>query len=118
MDIVELREYCLSKKGVEEAFPFDSVTLVFKVGGKMFALTGLDKPEKLSVNIKCEPELALELREKYLCVIPGFHMNKRLWNTVFIDGSVDDIIIKNWIDHSYNEVVKTLPKKTQLLLNM
>jgi len=118
MDIIELRDYCLSKKFVEESFPFDSVTLVFKVAGKMFALTGLNQPEKLSVNLKCDPELAIELREKHSCVIPGYHMNKRLWNTVFIDGSVNDAIIKQWIDNSYYEVVKTLPKKTQFLLNI
>ena len=114
MNIESLREYCLSKKFVTESFPFDNVTLVFKVFDKMFALTSLD--EELSVNLKCDPEKAVQLREEYESVIPGFHMNKRLWNTVFIDGSIRDKLIKEWIDHSYEEVVKKLPlsKRNQI----
>lgn len=109
MNIECLREYCLKKKGVTEGFPFDEVTLVFKVGGKMFLLTSLDK--ELSINIKCDPEKAIELREKYNCVLPGYHMNKKHWNTVTIDSSVADVLIFGWIDHSYDLVLKSLGKK-------
>jgi predicted DNA-binding protein (MmcQ/YjbR family) len=109
MDIEKLREYCISKKGVTEEFPFGEDTLVFKVGGKMFALTGLDGD--LSINLKCDPELAIELRERYPAVQPGYHMNKTHWNTVFIDGSVSDKLVCEWIDHSYDIVVGKLPKK-------
>ena len=109
MNIEELRDYCLSKPYVTECLPFDDVTLVFKVHNKMFALTSLDK--ELSVNLKCLPERAIELREEYSCVIPGFHMNKKHWNTVYVDGAVSDTKIKGWIDDSYNLVIATLPKK-------
>lgn len=115
MNIESLREYCLSKKGATESFPFDDVTLVFKVCDKMFALTGLD--QKLSINLKCDPEKAIELREKYSFVIPGYHMNKTYWNTVLIDNTVPDHLIREWIDNSYKEVVKKLPKSTQMKLN-
>jgi len=111
MNIEELREYCLSKKGVTESFPFDEVTLVFKVSGKMFALT--DLVDDFSVNLKCDPEKAVELREQFPSVIPGYHMNKQHWNTIFIDGSVNDSLLKEWIDHSYLLVVKSLTKKQQ-----
>jgi len=110
MNIEELRDYCLSRAGAEETFPFGEETLVFKVGGKMFALTGLDDSE-VAINLKCEPSLAIELREHYPCVQPGYHMNKKHWNTVYIDGSVDSSTIKDWINHSYQLVVSTLPKK-------
>lgn len=109
MNIEELREYCLSEKAAVECFPFDDVTLVFKVGGKMFALTNLDGD--LSVNLKCDPEKAIELREKYTAVKPGYHMNKRLWNTVEIDGSISDALIKSWIDDSYKLIYDGLTKK-------
>ncbi len=111
MNIEELREYCLAKKGVTESFPFDEATLVFKVSGKMFALT--DLVDAFSVNLKCDPEKAIELREQYPCVIPGYHMNKQHWNTVVIDGSVNDKLLKEWIDHSYDLIVKSLTKKQQ-----
>ena len=111
MNIEELREYCISKKGVTEGFPFDESTLVFKVSGKMFALT--DLVDALSVNLKCDPEKAIALREQYPCVIPGYHMNKQHWNTVIIDGSLNDNLIKEWITHSYELVVKSLTKKQQ-----
>ena len=111
MNIEELREYCLSKKGVTESFPFDEVTLVFKVSGKMFALT--DLVDDFSVNLKCDPEKAVELREQFPSVVPGYHMNKQHWNTIFIDGSVNDSLLKEWIDHSYLLVVKSLTKKQQ-----
>jgi predicted DNA-binding protein (MmcQ/YjbR family) len=109
MNIEEYREYCLAKAGVTENFPFDSSTLVFKVMGKVFALTNLDL--FVSVNLKCDPERAIELRETYDAVRPGWHMNKKHWNTVEMDGSVGDKLIKEWIDHSYEMVVKGLPKK-------
>ena len=99
MNIEKLREYCLSKKGVSESFPFDDVTLVFKVNGKMFALVNLDGD--LSINLKCDPEKAIELREHYSSVLPGYHMDKKHWNTVMIDGSVPDKLICDWIDSSY-----------------
>jgi predicted DNA-binding protein (MmcQ/YjbR family) len=116
MNIEELREYCLSKKGVTESFPFDENTLVFKVCGKMFALT--DLVDDFSINIKCDPEKAMELREKYPCVQPGYHMNKSFWNTVFIDGSVSDKQLYQWIDHSYDEVVKKMTKKQKESLGL
>lgn len=109
MNIEELREYCLSRPEVTEDFPFDELTLVFKVCGKMFVLTTIDE-HPLSINLKCEPELAIELREKYECVTPGYHMNKRLWNTIILNGEMKESEVKAWINHSYEEVVKKLPK--------
>lgn len=114
MDIIEVRLYFLSKPHTEESLPFDDTTLVFKVMGKMFGLLSLDEPVYPSINVKCNPELAIELREKYACVKPGYHMNKQLWNTITLDGSVKDAMIKEWIDHSFTEVVKKLTKKQQL----
>jgi predicted DNA-binding protein (MmcQ/YjbR family) len=100
MNIEELRDYCISKPGSEESFPFGDDTLVFKKNGRIFALVSLDGD--LSINLKCDPALALELRERYPAVIPGYHMNKKHWNTVMLDGSVHDTEIKEWIDHSYD----------------
>ncbi len=100
MNIEELREYCISKPGAEESFPFGDNTLVFKKNGKIFALVNLDGD--LSINLKCEPALALELRERFTSVIPGYHMNKKHWNTVMLNGSVPDKVIFSWIDHSYD----------------
>lgn len=114
MNIEELRLYCLSKKAVTESFPFDEETLVFKVLDKMFLLTNINK--ELSMNVKCEEDLAIELRERYAAVLPGYHMNKRYWNTVKIDGSVSDNLLKEWIDKSYKLVVEKMPKKKQLEL--
>lgn len=99
MNIESLREYCIKKAGVTESFPFDDETLVFKVKGKIFALVNLEGD--LSVNLKCDPSRALELRERYPSVTPGYHMNKKHWNTVMIDGSVNDKEVFSWIDHSY-----------------
>ncbi|HOP03041.1 MAG TPA: MmcQ/YjbR family DNA-binding protein [Tenuifilaceae bacterium] len=115
MNIEELREYCLSLAGTSESFPFDDVTLVFKVGGKMFALVSLDGD--LAVNLKCDPDVALELREQYPAVVPGYHMNKKNWNTVYVDGSIPDSRIRQWIYNSYSLVRSSLPKKTKDLLN-
>jgi predicted DNA-binding protein (MmcQ/YjbR family) len=102
MNIEILREYCLGKKNGTESFPFGDDTLVFKAGGKIFALVNLEGD--LSINLKCEPSFALELREKYPSVIPGYHMNKKHWNTVILDGSIPDREVFSWIDHSYNLV--------------
>src|ERR1051326_9595240 len=99
MDIEELREYCLSKKGCEETLPFGPDTLVFKVMGKAFLLTGLDV-EELQFNVKCDPALAIELRERYECVLPCWTMNKKHWNTI-IAKKASDKMMKEWIDHSY-----------------
>ena len=112
MDIEELRSYCLKKKGVEESFPFDTQTLVFKVGGKIFLLTGIES-RPLSFNVKCNPGKAIELREEFPCVNPGYHMNKKHWNTILIDGSVKKAQICQWIDDSYDLIVASLPKKTR-----
>jgi len=111
MNIESIREYCLSKKGVTECFPFDEKTLVFKVLGKIFLLTNLDG--ELSINLKCDPEKAIELRELYTAVIPGYHMNKKHWNTVFIDGTLTDALIFSFIDHSYDMVRLSLSKNQQ-----
>lgn len=110
MHIEEFRMYCLGKPMVTEEFPFDETTLVFKVMGKMFALTGLDETE-FKVNLKCDPERSVELREEYESIIAGFHMNKKHWNTVKPDGSISNELFKELIDHSYDLVVKGLPKK-------
>jgi predicted DNA-binding protein (MmcQ/YjbR family) len=110
MHIESFAEYCLSKKGVEEGFPFDEVTLVMKVMGKIFAITGLDT-EEFKVNLKCDPERAIELREEYGEIQPGFHMNKKHWNTVNFEGELNDTFLKELIDHSYDMVVKGLTKK-------
>lgn len=116
MNIEELRLYCLSKLGAEESFPFDEVTLAFKVGGKMFAITNIAK-EELSVNLKCDPEKAIQLREEYAEVIAGYHMSKKHWNTVQCEGTVGDSLIKEWIDHSYDLVYSKLPKRIKDQLN-
>jgi predicted DNA-binding protein (MmcQ/YjbR family) len=114
LNIEDIRNHCLSKKGVTECFPFDEDTLVFKVMGKMFCLTSLSEPDRM--NLKCEPELAIQLREQHPCVKPGFHMNKKMWNTVVIDGTVNRKTLRTWIDHSYDQVVQKLPKKDRVLL--
>lgn len=110
MDVEQLRVYCLEKKGAVEDFPFDDVTLVFKVMGKIFALTGLDEVE-CKVNLKCDPELAISLREQSPDVIPGFHMNKKHWNTVYCERELPEKTLKELIDHSYGLVVAGLRKK-------
>lgn len=114
MDIVTLREYCISKKMVEESFPFNETTLVFKVAGKLFLLVDIES-KPLSFNVKCDPAKAIELREKHSCVTGAYHMNKVHWNSVACDGSVGAKTLLQWIDDSYNLVVSGLPKKTQLL---
>jgi len=111
MNIEAIREYCLSKKGVTESFPFNETTLVFKVLGKMFLLTNLEG--ELSISVKCDPEKAIELREMYSAVIPGYHMNKKHWNTVFIDESLTETLILSFIDHSYNLTCMSITKSKQ-----
>ena len=108
MNIESYRAYCISKNGVTEEFPFDANTLVFKVMGKMFSLTDVDIFE--SVNLKCDPERSIDLREQYPGIVPGFHMNKSHWNTISMDGSVADNLIVELIDHSYELVVNKLPR--------
>ncbi|MBC9811273.1 MmcQ/YjbR family DNA-binding protein [Crocinitomicaceae bacterium CZZ-1] len=109
MYLEEIRDYCLSKKGTEETFPFDATTLVFKVFGKMYALIDID--EARSINLKCDPERAEELREQYDGIIPGYHMSKKHWNTVSLDGSINRSLVIELIDHSYDLVYASLPKK-------
>ena len=111
MDIEFFRKYCLGKAGATETTPFDEDTLCFKVGGKIFAIIDMLKFE--SVNLKCEPERAQDLRESYDGVIPGYHMNKKHWNTVSFDGSIPDHLILEWVDHSYELVLNSLPKKVR-----
>ena len=103
MHIESLRDYCLSKDGASEELPFGPDTLVFKVNNKIFLLVGLAGPD-LRFNVKCDPTRATELREEFPCVLPGFHMNKKHWNTIVVDGSVDDRQLKEWITDSYNLV--------------
>ncbi|CAL2087953.1 MmcQ/YjbR family DNA-binding protein [Tenacibaculum sp. 190524A02b] len=113
MNIEQLHQYCISKKGVTEHFPFDEVTLVFKVMGKMFALVGLDRWEQgeTKINLKCKPDWAEELRSEYESINPGFHMNKKHWNTVTLNEDVSDNFAFELIDHSYDLVVKGLTRK-------
>ncbi len=111
MNIEEFRHYCLIKKGVTEDFPFDETTIVMKVLDKMFALGNLDGP--LSINLKCDPEKAIELRERYPAVKPGYHMSKKHWNTVEMDETIDMKTIQSWIDDSYNLVVEKMTKAKQ-----
>jgi len=117
MNVEDIREYCLSKPFVTESTPFDEVTLVFKVAGKMFALLPLDELD-LSVNLKCDPEKAIALREHYPSVKAGYHMNKNHWNTVFIDGTIEKTMILGWIDESYQLVLRSLPRKTRQSLGL
>lgn len=109
MFIDEFRSYCLSKPHTEECLPFDEDTLVFKVAGKMFALISLSEPE--TANLKCDPERAISLREHHPEVIPGWHMNKTHWNTVHLQGALGDTLVRELIDHSYDEVLKGFSRK-------
>jgi len=109
MDIESFHNFCLNLRGVSQEFPFDNRTLVYKVMGKMFALADVEEFD--SVNLKCNPEKAIELRERYPAVVPGHHMHKKHWNTVIFDGSISDNLIKDWILESYFLVVSGLPKK-------
>jgi len=115
MNIEEVRNYCINKKGTTESFPFDEVTLVIKVMDKMFALLSLEKGS--TINLKCDPEKAIGLREHYDDITPGFHMNKKHWNTVDFSHSLSDELIMEMIDHSYDLVVNKLPKVKREELN-
>ena len=109
MDLAEFREYCLTKPSATEGTPFGPDVLVFKVGGKMFALAALDEVPP-TVNLKCDPDLALDLRDRYEQVRAGYHMNKKHWNTVEIESGIPDIELRKMIDHSYKLVIERLPK--------
>ncbi len=110
MNIETLRDYCLSKAGAEETLPFGPDNLVYKVNNKIFLITGLDQ-EPLRFNVKCNPEKAIELREEFPCILPGYHMNKKHWNTIVVDGSVPSKQLKEWIDESYDLVAGKAFKK-------
>lgn len=111
MDIEKIWKYCSQKNGVSESFPFNETTLVFKVGGKIFALFDVDSFQ--SINLKCDPEKSIELREKYSGIVPGYHMNKKHWNTVSVNEDISDVLIYELIDHSYHLVYKSLSKKVR-----
>ena len=115
MDLESLRNYCLSKKSASEDMPFGEDTLVFRVLGKIFALTSLDT-EGCRVNLKCNPEYAIELREKFEDIQPGYHMNKKHWNTVNCENGLDSALIKSLIDHSYDLIVQSMTKAQRDLL--
>ena len=116
MDLAAFREYCLRKRGATEGTPFGETVLVFKVAGKIFALAALDEIPA-TVNLKCDPDLALELRDRYEQVRPGYHMNKKHWNTVEPGGEIPDSDLRKMVDHSYELVVKSLPKNHALKIS-
>jgi predicted DNA-binding protein (MmcQ/YjbR family) len=115
MNLESFRQYCLSKPGAIDSMPFGEDVLVFKIGGKMFALTALDEIPA-TANLKCDPDLALEFRDRYEQVRPGYHMNKKHWNTVELDSGIPDTELRRMIDHSYELVVKSLPKAARAKL--
>lgn len=108
MNIESLRDYCIAKKDATESFPFGYDTLVFKIHGKIFALVNLEGD--LTINLKCDPSRVVEIRERYSSVLPGYHMNKKHWNTILVDGTISDREIFSWIDHSYDLVVRKVPQ--------
>jgi predicted DNA-binding protein (MmcQ/YjbR family) len=112
MNIESLRDYCLSKPGVTESFPFGEETLVFKLKDKIFLLCGLKNPDRF--NVKCDPEKAISLREEYEEVQPGYHMNKTHWNTVYMNGRLNDTRLMEMIDHSYELIKRSLPANKRL----
>jgi predicted DNA-binding protein (MmcQ/YjbR family) len=112
MDAVELRRWCLAQSGAIEDFPFTPEHSVFKVAGKMFALSALDR-EPLEVSVKCEPDLAVELRGSYGAIRPGYHLNKRHWNTITLDAGLPDQLVRDLIEDSYDLVVSALPERTR-----
>lgn len=111
MYLDELRAHCLAMPGVSESFPFDANTLVFKVENKLFALTDVEDFD--SINLKCDPDRAIELRERYDAIQPGYHMNKKHWNTVSLNSNLSDELIRELIEHSYDLVFQKLPKKVR-----
>ncbi len=112
MNAGELRDWCLGQAGAFEDFPFTAEHSVFKVAGKMFAISALDR-EPLEVSVKCEPELAVELRNSYPAIRPGYHLNKRHWNTITLDGSLPDQLVRDLIEDSYDLVVSALPRRVR-----
>ena len=112
MDAAGLRRWCLAQAGAVEEFPFGPEHSVFKVGGKMFAISALERTP-LEVSLKCEPELAVQLRSSYAAIRPGYHLNKRHWNTVTLDGSLGDRFVRELVEDSYDLVVSALPKRTR-----
>ena len=112
MDLDELRAHCLAKPGARQEHPFGPGALVMKVGGKMFAIIGEDS-EPITVSMKCEPEIALMLRDAHASVAPGYHLNKRHWNTVTLDGTLEDEQVREWIDDSYDLVIEGLPRSVR-----
>ena len=112
MDATELRAWCLAQPGAIEDFPFGPETSVFKVAGKMFALSALERTP-LEVSVKCEPDLAVALRGSYRAIRPGYHLNKRHWNTVTLDGSLPDQLVRDFVEDSYDLVVSALPRRTR-----
>ena len=112
MDASELHAWCLEQPGAIEEFPFGPATSVFKVGGKMFALSQLEHTP-LAVSVKCEPELAVGLRDTHPAIRPGYHLNKRHWNTITLDGSLPDQFVRDLIEDSYDLIVSALPKRTR-----
>jgi len=109
MNLEEIRDYCLAKNGTEESMPFGDNVVVFKVAGKIYLLLPLNE-SPIQFNVKCDPEMAIELRESFANVLPGYHMNKKHWNTVIVDGIVSSKVLKSWIDHSYDLIISSLPK--------
>ncbi len=116
MNLEEIREYCLSKPAVTESLPFNDTALVFKVAGRMFALLDLSEDER-GITLKCDPELAIELRERHPDVTPAWHFNKRHWNGVNLRGSIPSDRLQAWIDHSYDLVVGSLPESRRKTLS-
>jgi predicted DNA-binding protein (MmcQ/YjbR family) len=117
MNIEKIREYCLAKAEVTESLPFDDTSLVFKVNNKMFAILSLDLPA--FINLKCDPAKAIELREHYPFVQPGYHMNKQTWNSVMLEGLTNDELLTSWIDDSYDLIVLSMSKKDrERILNL
>ena len=109
MDYNQIKDYLLQKRGAQQDFPFDAQTLVFKVGGKMFALIGLDE-DPLRINLKCDPDKGEALRTLYSSVLPGYHMNKRHWNSVILDDRIPEDVVLEMIDESYDLVVQGLTR--------
>lgn len=116
MTLENFKNYCISKPGTLEEFPFDFTTMVFKVGNKMYALTDIDD-EPLRLSLKCEPMYAISLRQDYKSIIPGYHLNKQHWNTLIMDGTIPDKLIRQLIDHSYELVFKSLTKAKREEIN-
>ncbi|OJU53657.1 MAG: cytoplasmic protein [Bacteroidales bacterium 45-6] len=114
MNVEEVMEYCLSVKGASECIPFDETVLVFKVMDKMFAYMSIEASDDgFRINLKCEPEKAIELRERFNGIVPGYHANKKYWNTIYLDSDVPDEELKALVHHSVDEVIKKLPRKKQ-----